>query len=75
MKGEDRSSALIITTGVFNGLCRYMVYCFVVVETTKSAKNILEAVIENIIFVGWVIQKDTYVRYVTFLVYTEPKSL
>ena len=62
-------------------VCRYPVYCFTVVEATKSAKNIWEPVIENVIIVGFLMadnsskrQKYTYfVKYVTFLHHIEQK--
>ena len=53
-------------------------FCFVVVETMKSAKNIWEPVIENIIILG-ILMADTSLnnkkckflaKYVTFLCYS-----
>ena len=40
---------------VFLTLCWYPVYCFRVVERTKSEKNISETIIENVIILDFLI--------------------
>ena len=61
---------------------RYAVFRFVLVEKTKSAKNIREPVFEHVIVLGFLMadtsskQQKTYkfLKYVTFLLYIEQKS-